>query len=202
MGDARLHGRATSHFARVVRIVAHEVAVPIELVHVEDLLSHDASAYGGHPALKVPCLHLGERVVFGAENAARCLARTSVHGARIAWPEEIDHDLVRNGQELVWTAMGLEVQVVLGALTGTEGASIDKARVALSSVLDWLDRELDAVLALLPPARETSLFEITLLCLVEHVVFRRTASLEGRTRLVAFVDTFGARASSMATRPR
>ncbi|MBN8613139.1 MAG: glutathione S-transferase family protein [Deltaproteobacteria bacterium] len=199
----RLHGRRTSHFTRVVLIVAHELDVSIDLVHVDDLFSLDPDHYGGHPALKVPCLHVGETMHVGAQNIARVLRRSSAHGSRVLFAEAIDDDLVRNAEELVWTAMGLEVHVVLGRMASRaeDDPLLRKSRVALTNVLAWLEPRLASILERLPP-RHTSLLEIALFCLIEHVSLRATVSIEDRPRLRAFATTFGERASARATDPR
>ena len=199
----RLHGRRTSHFTRVVLIVAHELEVPVDLVHVDDLFSHEPNDYGGHPALKVPCLHLGETVHVGAQNIARVLRRSSAHGSRVTFPEAIDDDLARNAEELVWTAMGLEVHVVLGRMASRadDDPLLRKSRVALTNVLAWLETRLASILERLPP-RRTSLLEIALFCLIEHVSLRATVSLDPFPRLRAFATTFGERDSARATDPR
>jgi hypothetical protein len=56
------------------------------------------------------------------------------------------------------------------------------------------------VLAALPSARDLSLFEVTLFCLVEHIAFRDTLPLAPFPRLQSFADDFGTRPSARATR--
>jgi hypothetical protein len=66
-------------------------------------------------------------------------------------------------------------------------------------VLGWLDARIDAVLAALPPARHSSLLELTLFCLIEHLRFRPTVSLDAYPTLARFTDSFGQRASAQQT---
>ena len=48
-------------------------------------------------------------------------------------------------------------------------------------------------------SRTVSLFEVTLFCLVEHLSFRATLSVEPYPALQRFVKAFGVRASAQQT---
>lgn len=199
----RLWGRSSSHFTRVAVIFAHELDLAFELVLVRDLASLDPRDYGGNPALKLPTLHVGERRVFGTENICRTLTELAGRSgdARVVLAEHVHDDLVRSGQELVWHAMAAQVQLRIGGLSrlAADSMLLSKAATSLAGSLAWLERELDEVLARLPTPRELSLFEVALFCLLEHIVFLSTLSLDPYTQLRGFADRFGARDSAKRT---
>ncbi len=194
----QLVGRSSSLFTRVALVVAHEGNTHVELVVVRDMLSTETAAYGGHPALKLPALRRDDgSLLVGTENICRVLARD----ARIVWPEDVRDDLGRNAQELVEHAMAAQVQWVMGTMVGKLDGShpfFAKIRAGFEGALAWLDANVDRVLAALP-ARDASLFEIELFCLVEHLVFRRSLPVAGYPALVAFASAWGQRASATAT---
>ena len=104
-------------------------------------------------------------------------------------------------QELTMQAMATQVTVVIT----TQVAKVDPENVfarksirSLTGMLAWLDENAERFLSLLPD-RLLSITEVGLFCLIEHVRFRHTASLEGYRRLAAFADTFGARDSARNT---
>src|SRR5262245_43668927 len=74
-----LFGRSSSHFTRVTRIVAAELGVSYQFRVVPNLLSLDASDYGGNPALRLPVLHTEQGAWFGALNICRALERLAAH---------------------------------------------------------------------------------------------------------------------------
>lgn len=194
-------GRSSSHYTRLVRLLAGEMGVACDFSPVYDLASLDAADFGGNPALKLPVLTMGGQAVFGAENICRTLAALAPQPRRIVWTEQLHDVQARNAQELVWHAMQAQVQLVFGIQVAKLPAGnvyFDKAAAGLRNALAWLDARLDAVLETLPP-RDTSLLEVSLFCLVEHLAFRPTLSLEPYPRLVAFADAFRDRASAQRT---
>lgn len=200
----RLTGRSTSHFTRVVRMLAHELAVPIELDVLHDLMSLDAAAYGDNPALKIPTLHIGDASLFGTENICRELAELAgrANDPRVVLPHQVRSILAQNAQELVWHAMAVQVQLVIGvrvAKLPAENVFFAKAAAGMKGALAWLDERLDRVLAELPSPRDVSVFELSLFCLVEHMIFRPTLPLDSFPRLRRFAETFAARDSAQRT---
>jgi glutathione S-transferase len=198
-------GRSSSNFTRVALVFAHELGVPFELVPVYDLTIVDPAAYGGNPALKIPTLRAGASLVFGAENICRTLADLAGANARIVWPEQLRDAVSRNAQELVWHGMTAQVQLSFGTLIAklpADNVYFAKGRDGFEGALCWLDNHLASVLAVLPAARDVSLFEVSLFCLVEHIVFRGTLSLEPYPSLVRFAADFAARPSAQRTQYR
>jgi glutathione S-transferase len=200
----RLTGRSSSHFTRVARIVAHELDVPVELDVVSDVMSVHVEDYGGHPAFKIPTLQVGDSPLFGTDNICRRLAELAgrADDARVVLSHQVTSDLGRSAQELVWHAMAAQVQLVLGvrvAKLPAESSFFAKGRLGMLGSLTWLDERLDRVLAALPAPRDFSVFEVTLHCLIEHIVFRPTVPLDGFPKLLGFATTFAARESAQRT---
>jgi glutathione S-transferase len=191
----RLFGRSSSHFTRVARVFAAELGIRYELCIVRDLHSLDPADYGDNPALKLPVLQLGSDRWFGALNICRVLARTAEPEARIVWPEDTTVPLLNNAQELVLHGMATEVSLIMSE----QGAQQTKLHASLTNVLAWLDRNVEAMLAELPPKRGLSYLEVTLFCFVSHLAFRQVAPLEPFPRLRAFAERYGGRASACAT---
>lgn len=199
-GAFRLYGRSSSHYTRLTRIFALEAGVEVDHAHTP-LTSLEAEAYGGHPALKLPVLHVGAEHVYGAENICRRLVRSSPRGLNVVWPETLQGADFTNAQELVWGAMQAQVQLVLGLQVAglpADSPYFIKTRAGLHGALDWLDGRIEEILAKLPE-RDISLLETSLYCLVEHLVFRNSVEPAGYCRLMNFCAVFGRRASAQAT---
>lgn len=195
----RIIGRSSSHFTRVVRMFAEECAVPYELQVVPDLMSSDATAYGGNPGKRLPNLVTPEGIVFGSLAGSRTLVRLSERSPRIVWPESVTHPLVVNATEVSVQAMSTEVSLIMLRSGGGEALPYaSKLSRALDDTLDWLEANVDEVRAHLPE-RDVSYLEVSLFCLIEHLEFRQLKSLAGHTRLSEFRRVFGARPSAQAT---
>ncbi|MGO9593410.1 MAG: glutathione S-transferase family protein [Steroidobacteraceae bacterium] len=197
----RIIGRSSSLFTRVPLIFAEELGIRYELVPIYDMTAMDPQAYGGSPALKLPSLRRGESLLFGAQNICRALAEISASPLRIVWPEDLRDDMSRNAQELVWHAMGAQVQLVFGTIIGklpADNVYFAKGRAGFESSLRWLDRHAAQILGTLPP-RDISLFEVSLFCLMEHLAFRGTLPVEPYPSLVRFSQEFAARPSAQHT---
>lgn len=203
----RLYGRSSSHFTRVAAIFAHELGIPFELVVVHDLASTDASRYGGNPMLKVPTLHVDALSIFGTENICRALVEHAGRRGdpRIILAEDTTDSTLRSAQELVWSAMAAQVQLRMGlavAKLPPDNVFFVKAAEGLSGALAWLDARLGDLRGRLYPQRELSLIEVTLFCLVEHIAFRPTVSLQPFPELRTFAAAFGERPAAMRTQFR
>lgn len=200
----QLFGRSSSHFTRVAAIFAHELRVPFDLVVVPDLTSLDASAYGGHPARKIPTLRVGTAVVFGTENICRRIAELAGdgEGPGVVWPEHLRGDVARSAQELTWHTMSAEVQLVVGTVLAelpADNLLFAKCRAGMHGSLAWLEEHLARALGDLPSPRRLSLLEVTLFCLLEHLQFRPTLALEAYPNLRGFAADYGARPAARST---
>ena len=193
-------GRSSSLFTRVARMFAEELGIAYELVPIFDMTIVEPSTYADNPALKLPTLREGGRVVFGTENICRTLADGTTR--RIVWPEELRGDLSRNAQEMVWHAMSAFVQLVVGTMIGklpADNIYFVKARTGFEGALRWLDANVGDALDALPAKRDLSLFEVTLFCLVDSLRFRAAVPIEPHRALIAFADAYGTRPSAQAT---
>lgn len=201
MSTVQIIGRSSSHFTRVTRMFALELGVPIELVPILDMTALDVDAYVGNPALKLPTLRRAGSLVFGTENICRALAEIADTKRSIVWPEQLRDDVSRNAQAMVWHGMAAQVSLVIGirvAKLPADNIYFGKGRAGFEGALRWLDDHLVAALAALP-ARDLSLFELTLFCLVEHLGFRTTVPLEPYPSLVQFARGYGTRPSAVST---
>jgi glutathione S-transferase len=198
-------GRSSSHFTRVPRVIAHALAVPYTLEVVRDLSSTDPRDYAGNPSIKIPSLRVDGEVIFGAEPSARRIAAMSGAAASVAWPEDMTHVTARNAHEVVWTAMSTQVQLAIAThfhpIPRTHPL-LSRLETSLGGALAWLELHAEDVSASLPPERTTSLFEVALVCLVEHLSFRPTLSSAATPRLAALASALGERAPFASTRYR
>lgn len=198
----RIIGRSSSHYTRLVRLIAEEVGLPCGLSAVFDLSSLNPDDYGGNPALKLPVLktELGE--VFGVDNICRALAEAGPTACRIVWPEEVRDPTARNAQELTWHGMQAQVQLAFGnqvAGLPSENIYFRKAAESLGNALRWLDESLPLVRSTLPTPRDISLFEASLFCLFEHIQFRNTVATQPYRAVSAFAQEFAQRPSARKT---
>jgi glutathione S-transferase len=194
-------GRSSSHFTRVARIFAFELDVEVELVPIYDLAALDEASYAGNPALKLPTLRRNGSLLFGTQNICRALAELASPSRRIVWPEDLHDDCSRNAQELVWHAMAAQVQLVTGTLVAAlpvDNVYFVKGRRGFEGALRWLDDNLPSALGVLP-ARDLSMLEVTLFCLVDHLRFRETLPLAPYPALLRFSELFAQRPSAVAT---
>ena len=195
-----LFGRSSSHFTRVTRIFASELAVEYTFRPVANLMSLDVNDYGGNPALKLPVLRASGESWFGASSICRLLARRSSAGRRVVWPEALTAALAANAQELTLQAMATEVTLIMAQLgdAGAGSAHAIKLRRSLVDSLVWLDAHVEAALAALP-AGDLSFLEVTLFCLTTHLEFREIVPLQPYPALRALVKRFALRPSAAHT---
>jgi glutathione S-transferase len=195
-------GRTGSLFTRLPLIFAEELGVTYELVAIKDLAAMEPDLYAGNPALRMPILREADSVLFGAQNICRALAERAATPARIVWPEELRDVLSRNAQELVWHGMAAQVQILMGTHVGqlpAENVFFAKARAGLEGALGWLDVHAADVLASLPQPRKLSLFEVALYCLIDHLRFGPTVSVDHHASLLSFTRQFATRPSAQRT---
>jgi glutathione S-transferase len=200
----QIFGRSSSPFTRLPRLFAEELGIAYELLPIYDMTAMDPEAYGGNPALKLPSMRCGSSLVFGAQNICRTLAELSSAPLRIVWPEDLRQALLRNAQELVSHALTAQVQIVFGVLIGklpADNVFFAKSRAGLEGSLRWLNHNAAGILSALP-ARDLSVLEASLFCLLDHLTFRETVSLARYATLARFREDFSARPSAQRTRYR
>lgn len=202
MEPLQIVGRSSSLFTRIPLIFAEELGVPYTLEPIYDMTALGPEVYAGNPALKLPILRTRTSVLFGAQNICRAIAEEAASPKRldlsIIWPEDLRDDRSRNAQELVWHCSATQVQLVMGTLINglpADNPFFAKARTGFENSLAWLDENHSACMAALP-ARDLSLFEVSLYCLIEHLVFRPTLAVDSFASLMAFSKAFGERPSA------
>ncbi len=194
-------GRRSSHYTRMVRLLAEELGVDYALRPIHDLLSEDPAVFAGNPALKLPAVRQGDTVVWGSHHACRLIARSAPDGeARVFWPEQAQTALLMNAHEVLAHVMAAQVEVVFHEIVSRRppDATSRKRRTSLMLCLEWLDRHLDDIHAALP-AQRIALFDLGLYALLEHLPFRNPIDLSPMPHLIDFVAAFGERASAQAT---
>ena len=202
MTTLQIVGRRSSHFTRIARLFAEELGVAYEIVPIYDMARQDPAIYADNPALKLPILRAEDGVVFGTENICRALAERAPRSVAIVWPEQLRSNVSRNAQELVWHCMTAQVQIVFGTLVAKlpgENLYFEKARAGFSGALAWLDSHLAEAMGALPASRQLSLFEASLFCMIDHLHFRQTLTVEPYSNLEAFRTEFAARPSAQRT---
>jgi glutathione S-transferase len=202
MSDLQIIGRRSSHFTRMSLLFAQELGVALQVVPVYDMTALAPEAYAGNPALKLPILRVGSTVLFGAQNICRAIAERSIRPARIVWPEGLRDAVSRNAQELVWHGMAAQVQLVLGTAVcklPADNVYFTKARAGFEGALGWLEAHLEQVLEALPVQRDLSLLEVSLFCLLDHLSFRPTVTLQSCPALRRFAEQFAARPAAQRT---
>jgi glutathione S-transferase len=199
-GDVLIIGRSSSHFTRVVRLFAEELAVPYRFQVVPDLRVTSSNSYADNPALRVPILTTEAGSWFGSLNICRELARRAPSPRRVIWPEQLPTPLLANAQEVVLQAMASEVELIMSGLdSAVPTPHLLKRRASLEGSVAWLDQHLPQVLGALPE-RDLSFLEVTLFCLVEHLSFRGVLKTGAFKSLVEFQERFNARPAALATR--
>jgi glutathione S-transferase len=192
-------GRSSSHFTRTTRIFASELAVPYEFRAVLDMATLDRTVYGDNPALKVPVLVDEDGPLFGTENICRALAMRSGQRERVVLRGDVTGRLVANAEELLLHAMSNDVTLIMTAAPGDERPPPHKVRPSLENALAFLEANVGAVRAALPPARLLSFFETALFCLVRHLPFRKLMDTSGYARLQDFCQEFEQRPGAAST---
>lgn len=196
-----LIGRSSSHFTRVTRVFAAELALDYSFQVVLDLTSGSVDQYGGNPALKVPVLVDARGTWFGALNICREMSRTAPRQLNIVWPDAHEQALVANAQELTTHAMSTEVALIMSKVADPNGPRLHEAKLrkSLLGSVEWLNTNLRAALGALPPNRDLSFLEVALFCLVTHLEFRDILPTRRYSELVDFCTAFGERPSALAT---
>lgn len=202
MSPPLLVGRSSSHFTRTVRVFAHELAVPYAFRPVLDVTVVDSAPYADNPALKIPVLVDEHGPLFGTENICReLLARSAAASkpTKVVMRGDVHDRRVANAEELTLHVMTSEVSLILAKITGDVRMAPPKVTRSIENCLGWLDEQVDAVLAALPPDRAFSFVEVALFCVMTHLPFREVLDVAPWPRLVAFAQRFGERESAKAT---
>jgi glutathione S-transferase len=202
MTELLIIGRSSSHFSRIVRILARELCVSHSFQPLLDITSMDQNEYAGNPALKVPVLIDERGPLFGTENICRELVRRSERGPHVVLRGDSREPVVANAEELTLHVMSSEVSLIMAKMSGDATPASPKVARSIDNCLDYLDERIDAALAALPTTRLTSFLEVSLFCLLTHLPFRKVVDVTPWKRLSHFASEFGNRESARETEYR
>lgn len=194
-----LVGRSSSHFTRVARIFALELAVPHAFRPVLDMTTLEPRNYADNPALKIPVLIDEQGQLYGTENICRELARRSGLRHRVVLRGDVTTRVVANAEELLLHAMGSSVALITTAQAGADWQPPPKVRPSLANALAFLDTHAAEVQAALPAGRLLSFFEAALYCQVSHLAFRKLMDASRYAHLQFFCQDFEQRPAAQAT---
>lgn len=97
--------------------------------------------------------------------------------------------------------MSTEVSLVMSKVGGADETTPHQAKMrnSLVNMMAWLEENVGAMLAALPPQRDLSYLEVTLFCLVKHLEFREVLPTDSYGELNRFCQQFSTRASATET---
>lgn len=194
-----LVGRSSSHFTRVTRIFALELAVPHAFQPVLDIATLDAAAYADNPALKIPILVDERGPLFGAENICREIVRRSGLASEVILRGDVADRVLANVEELTLHVMSAEVGLIMAKLAGDVAHAPPKTLRSIENSLRYLDQNIGVALEAMPPTRALSFVEVALFCVVTHLPFREIMNVTPWPRLVDFCKRFGERDGARST---
>lgn len=191
-------GTATSHFARKVRIVFHELGIAYDYQLVPDLFDPDAAAYGHNPLLQIPTLIDGDLRIIDSDHIVRHVVATRA-------PDDPLRILALSVAELNQLAvlngiMAHQATVMLAQLGGLTdwmaNAYFRKLAHGVMNGLEWLDQQLDC--------RQDSFtyIDIATICMWQHLWhFGTFPEVPACRRIAQRVESLAARESIVSTRP-
>ena len=187
----QLFGTPRSHFARIVRVVAHELDVPFTWVDVGNVGA--VERFGGNPLMEVPALVDGEQRVWGTQNACEYLVARAARdplGVRTT-----DWD-ARNLVHVVYGVMSAEVAMILAARAGTptDTPRFDKIRERLRTGLQYVDQHVS-------DAGPLAFSQVCAVSMWEHLLACDNAASGDAPRLEALSARLRDRSSLAGTRP-
>ena len=140
----KLFGTPISHFTRKVRLLLDHLQYPYAMIDVGNVAEQEQATFGGNPLMNVPVWEDAAGTVYGSDHIAAYLVR------QIALEDSYNvlasDTETLNARNLLNGAMSAEVRLVLADRTGVETVNVlffDKARHAISNVLDWCEARPD-----------------------------------------------------------
>jgi glutathione S-transferase len=207
MKDLVCHILPGSPFARMVRVLARELDLPMREVVVDDF-PPDPDLMRMNPLGQVPVLVVGQNAYFPTEIALAALGEAAQSRSPVPAPLRLSgYDLDR--RQVLVVVLGLGDQIVArqyrqwaGLAPGKPnrlGFDMDERAMArIEATLDWLETR--ASPTGFDPAG-LSLPDIALACLILWTESRGPIPWRGRPHLEALVDDLSRRDSFAATAP-
>ena len=196
----QLVGTPLSHFTRKVRIVAAELAVPLDfqtLPATTGVMTGTPDAYANNPLMRVPILVDGETRILESDHIVRYLVGrfdpADRLGVRNDTPDALNRLAVLNG------VMQNEVVLILAKRGGLEEIGkvvyFQKLTAAIDGALAWLDARTD------PDAAGFDYRDIVTICMWQHLGYYGLRPLDAYGRLAARVARFAKRPSVVPSTP-
>jgi len=196
----QLVGTPLSHFTRKVRIVAAELAIPLDfqtLPATTGVMTGTPDAYANNPLMRVPILVDGEQRIIESDHIVRYLVgrfdASDRLGVRNDTPEALNRLAVLNG------VMQNEVVLILAKRGGLENIEkvvyFQKLTAAIDGALAWLDARTE------PEAAGFDYRDIVTVCMWQHLGYYGLRPLEAYGRLAARVARFAKRPSVVPSTP-
>jgi glutathione S-transferase len=192
----KLYGTTTSPYVRRVRVVAAEVGEPVDLSDTAPEIGQ-AQLREMSPIRKVPVAVVGERTLFDSRVIIAWLVTTRGHGglepARDRWRDA-------NLLSAIEAALDSAIQTFYLKRDGIEApAFVQRQFDRIDAICGWLAGQL-------APGRESfdrgfGLAELTLVCALDWMDFRKAYPTERAEGLLALRSTWSDRPSLVATRP-
>jgi len=192
----KLHGTPLSHFTRKIRLLAAELAIPLDFVRERTVMSTSPESYASNPLMRVPTLVDGDVTLIESDHIARYLVARFDPADRLGVRSEAVEDL--NRLAVLNGVMANEVTPILSKRGGLDIAGIvyfDKLLAAIDSGLRWLDGRID------PDAAAFDYRDVALVCAWQHLAHYGLRPLEPYRRLAARVARFAERPSVASTTP-
>lgn len=193
----QLVGTPLSHFTRKVRIVAAELAIPLDFQTMPGLLSTTPDEYASNPLMRVPILVDGEQRIIESDHIVRYLVgrfdAADRLGVKNDTPDALNRLAVLNG------VMANEVVLIMAKRGGLEEIDkvvyFQKLTAAIDGALAWLDARTE------PEAAGFDYRDIVTICMWQHLGYYGLRPLEAYGRLAARVARFAKRPSVVPSTP-
>ena len=192
----KLHGTPLSHFTRKIRILAAELAIPLDFIRERTVMSTAPEAYANNPLMRVPTLVDGDVTVIESDHIARYLVANHDPADRLGVRSEAVEDL--NRLAVINGVMANEVTPILSKRGGLDITGIvyfDKLLASIDTGLAWLDARID------PDTPGFDYRDITLVCAWQHLAHYGLRPLEPYRRVAARGARFADRPSVASTTP-
>ena len=194
----QLHGTPLSHFTRKIRILAAELAIPLELVPTQSVMATSPAAYGDNPLMRIPTLVDGETTLIESDHIARYLVGRFDAADRLGVRSERVDDL--NRLAVTTGVMANEVVLILAKRGGLEDIEsvvyFQKLMAAIDGGLAWLDPRVE------PDAPGFDYRDIALVCMWQHLAHYQLRPLDPYTRIAARIARLAGRPSVAPSTPR
>jgi glutathione S-transferase len=196
----QLVGTPLSHFTRKVRIVAAELAIPLDfhtLPAATGVLTTTPEAYADNPLMRVPVLVDGDLRLVESDHIVRYLVGRFDPADRLAVrseaPDALNRLAVLNG------VMANGVTLILAKRGGLEDIEhvvyFQKLIAAIDGALAWLDARTE------PEAPGFDYRDIVTICMWQHLGYYGLRPLDAYGRIAARVARFAKRPSVVPSTP-